>query len=77
MYITEEERHHALGRDATFRWSRAFSNLFGETKCVTWPPEVMPLFGMYICDVIGAKDGSILLTSVGRLNLLKENCIQF
>ena len=38
MYIAEEERHHAVGRDATFPWSRAFSNFFGgETKRVTGP----------------------------------------
>ena len=36
LYIAVEERHHALERDATFPWSRAFSNLFGgETKRVT------------------------------------------
>ena len=50
-----EERHHALGRDATFPWSRAFSNLFGdETKRVTWAPEVMTLFGKNICNVNAA-----------------------
>ena len=36
LYTAEEERYHALERDATFPWSRAFSNLFGgETKRVT------------------------------------------
>ena len=35
LYLAEEERHHALERDATFQWSRVFSNLFGgETKRV-------------------------------------------
>ena len=44
------------------RWSRAFSKLFGvETKRDTWPPEVMPLFGKNIGDVIDPIGANILL----------------
>ena len=61
MYI-EEERHHAVGRTLHSRWSREFSNLFeDETKHVTWPLELMLLFGKKLCDVILAKGAPILL----------------
>ena len=75
LYI--EERHHALGRDATFPWSRVLTHPRGDTECVTGSSEVMTLnwawtrswrhdghlgAAILACDVIYSISTPILLS---------------
>ena len=58
----EEERHCAIGRDATFSWSRALTY---HPRCYrTGHREVWGLMVAILdrlCDVIEAKEGPVLL----------------
>ena len=67
LYI-EEERHRALGRDATFPWSRALTGPRTRHRVVRGRGGHLGA-AILACDVIYAKGAPILLPDILALDI--------